>query len=73
MATKRLPTEFQTIVRFLKQGPATALQVASAVGCSKPTAYTRLEALRAKGVVAPTSRRVRDGARGPKARAYALL
>lgn len=33
-----------------KRGPLTAAQIAIQTGCCKPTAYQRVEALRARGV-----------------------
>lgn len=53
--------------------PKTARQIASACKCSKPTAYNRLQALRARlkpaGIKVQFTRR-QEGRTGPRARAF---
>lgn len=53
------------------EGPLSARQLAERLECSKPTIYARLAALRERGVALKT-KRVRDGASGPKALGYLL-
>jgi DNA-binding Lrp family transcriptional regulator len=67
--------EFEKACRFLVrhlQAPRTADYLACAVGVSRPTIYARIQRLRRLGYKIKTSH-VREGERGPKARAFRLL
>jgi hypothetical protein len=71
--TARNEPALRRLVRVLTGGRfLTATQVAAETGCSRPVAYWRLAALKRRGVKFQTCR-LRQGATGPKATAYAVV
>jgi biotin operon repressor len=61
------------LVKLLSQGRfVTAAQIVEETGCARPVAYWRIESLRKRGIVFQTTK-VRQGASGPTARAYAIV
>lgn len=71
-ALKDLAPPYAALVRALMKGKGgTALQLKERLGCSKPTVYARLSALRENGYRFKEER-VRDGAKGPLAVRYSL-
>lgn len=59
------------LCRVLRQKPLTAKAIADRFSCSKPVAYQRIAALRARGVAVYTIP-VRESATGPRATAYGV-
>ncbi len=54
-----------------KKGPLTALAIAALLKCSKPAAYQRLDALKARGEDL-FKKKIRESATGPKSVAYGI-
>jgi DNA-binding transcriptional ArsR family regulator len=63
--------ELAKVLKVIAVEPCTARQIAKKCGSTKPTAYSRLQALRDAGYVIDEVM-VRDGKTGPEAKAYKL-
>lgn len=59
------------LAELLRKEPLTALQIARVTKCCKPTAYSRIEALKERGDPVVEIRQ-RSGRTGPSAVAYSL-
>lgn len=68
----KLDAALRRVVDELRKGPRSARVLHVDLGCSKPTVYAWIEALKARGYVVAEAPE-REGARGPKAVVYALV
>ncbi len=59
------------IRQLLSEQPRTALEISIITKCSKPTAYAQLQQMKKQGVKL-TKTKIRQGASGPAATAYAI-
>lgn len=60
------------LASLLRSRPRTAREIADKMKCCRPTAYQRLEGLRARGEEVYMLTGVAKGATGPRATAYGL-
>lgn len=58
----------EQFIEVLKEKPHTALGLKKRLGCTKPTAYARIAALKKRMEVREME--VREGLHGPKSKAY---
>lgn len=58
------------LAALLRKKPSTAREIAASMGCSKPTAYERVRALRASGVEVLERVERKPGATGPAATVF---
>lgn len=69
----RLVQEYDAVdalAAVLRDRPLTAASIARVFGCSRPTAYERIDALRSRGVRLVETE-VREGKSGPMSTVYA--
>lgn len=67
----KLEAVLTRVVEELRKGPRSARTLCADLGCSKPSIYTWIDQLRARGYVVNETPE-REGARGPKAVLYSL-
>lgn len=64
------PETLTALEALLRAKPRTAKEIAAAMGCSKPTVYERVRALKAAGVTVLEEVERSPGVTGPAARTF---